>query len=93
VLFLAAAVQAWSLAADSSADSPRSFANAYLVTGLVIAVIALALPLVLGLGWRISLLSAAMCYPCALGVGFIYLASFTLVPIKTALYLPHGSPS
>jgi hypothetical protein len=88
VLLLAAAVQAWSLAADSSANSPRSFANAYLVTGLVLAVIAVALPLVLGLGWRISLLSAAVCYPCALGVSFIYMASFTIVPTKTALYLP-----
>jgi hypothetical protein len=81
-------VQAWSLAADSSADFPRSFANAYLVTGLVLAVVALALPLVLGLGWRVSLLSAAVCYPCALGVGFIYLARFTIVPTKVALYLP-----
>jgi hypothetical protein len=88
VLLLAAAVQAWSLAADSSANSPRSFANGYMVTGLVLAVIALAVPLVLGLGWRISLLSAAVCYPCALGVGFIYLASFTIVPTKVALYLP-----
>jgi hypothetical protein len=88
VLLLAAAVQAWSLAADSSANSPRSFANAYLVTGLVLAVIALAVPLVLGLGWRISLLSAAVCYPCALGVSFIYLPSFTIVPTKVALYLP-----
>jgi hypothetical protein len=88
VLLLAAAVQAWSLAADSSANSPRSFANAYLVTGLVLAVIALAVPLVLGLGWRISLLSAAVCYPCALGVSFIYMASFPIVPTKTALYLP-----
>jgi hypothetical protein len=88
VLLLAAAVQAWSLAADSSANSPRSFANAYMVTGLVLAVIALAVPLVLGLGWRISLLSAAVCYPCALGVSFTYLPSFTIVPTKVALYLP-----
>ena len=88
LLFLAGAVQAWSLAADSSADSPRSLANAYMVTGLVLAVIAVALPLVLGLGWRISLLWAALCYPAALGVAFIYLASFTIVPTKVALYLP-----
>jgi hypothetical protein len=88
VLLLAGAVQAWSLAADSSAESPRSFANAYLVTGLVLAVIAVALPLVLGLGWRISLLSIAVCYPCALGVTFIYLAPFSIVPTKVALYLP-----
>jgi hypothetical protein len=58
-LFLAGAGQAWALAADSSADFPRSFANAYMITGLVLAAIAVALPLVLGLGWRISLLSAA----------------------------------
>jgi len=89
VLLLAGAVQAWSFAADSSANSPRSFANAYMVTGLVLAVIAVvALPLVLGLGWRISLLSAAVCYPCALGVSFIYLASFSIAPTKVALYLP-----
>ena len=75
VLLLAGAVQAWSFAADGSADSPRSLMNAYLVTGLVLAVTAVALPLVLGLGWRISLLSAAVCYPCALGVTFIYMAS------------------
>jgi hypothetical protein len=62
--------------------------NAYMVTGLVLAVIAVALPLVLGLGWRVSLLSATVCYPCALGVSFIYMASFTIVPTKTALYLP-----
>ena len=88
VLFLAGAVQAWSFAADSSADSPRSFANAYMVTGLVLAAIAVALPLVLGLGWRISLLSAAVCYPCALGISFIYMAPFSIVPTKPALYLP-----
>jgi hypothetical protein len=88
VLLLAGAVQAWSLAADSSAESPRSFANAYMVTGLVLAAIAVAMPLVLGLGWRFSLLSAAVCYPCALGVSFIYLPSFTIVSTKTALYLP-----
>jgi hypothetical protein len=88
VLFLAGAVQAWSLAADSSADSPRSLANAYMVTGLVLAAIAVALPLILGLGWRISVLWAALCYPAALGVTFIYLASFTIVPTKVALYLP-----
>ena len=88
VLLLAGAVQAWSFAADGSADSPRSLMNAYLVTGLVLAVTAVALPLVLGLGWRISLLSAAVCYPCALGVTFIYMASFSIVPTKVALYLP-----
>jgi hypothetical protein len=88
VLLLAGAVQAWSLAADSSAESPRSFANAYMVTGLVLAAIAVALPLVLGLGWRISLMSAAVCYPCALGVSFIYMASFSIVGTKWAMYLP-----
>jgi len=88
VLLLAGAVQAWSFSADTSADSPRSLANAYMVTGFVLAAIALALPLVLGLGWRFSLLSAAVCYPCALGVTFIYMASFSIVPTKVALYLP-----
>jgi hypothetical protein len=42
-----------------------------MVTGLVLAVTAVLLPLVAGLGWRISLLSAAVCYPCATGVAFI----------------------
>jgi hypothetical protein len=88
VLLLAGAVQAWCLAADSSAQSARSLANASMVTGLVLAVIAVALPLVLGLGWRTSVLSAAVCYPCALGVSFIYLPSFTIASTKTALYLP-----
>jgi hypothetical protein len=88
VLLLAGAVQAWSFAADSSGDLPRSFANAYMVTGFVLAAIALALPLVLGLGWRIGVLSAAACYPCALGVSFIYMASFSIVSTKNALYLP-----
>jgi len=88
VLLLAAAVQAWSFAADASAESPRSPANAYLVTGFILAAIALALPLVLGLGWRFSLLSAAVCYPCALGVAFIYMPPLLIVPTKVALYLP-----
>ena len=88
VLLLAAAVQAWSFAAYSSADLPRSPWKAYLVTGFVLAVLGLALPLVLGLGWRISLLFAAVCYPCALGVGFIYTPHFSFPPTKLALYLP-----
>jgi hypothetical protein len=88
VLLLAGAVQAWSLAADAAADFPRSPANAYLVTGFVLAAIALALPLVLGLGWRTSLLSAAVCYPCAASVTFIHMAPFSIVPTKVALYLP-----
>jgi hypothetical protein len=87
-LLLAVAVQAWSLAADSSADSSRSLANAYMVTGLVLAAGAVLLPLVAGLGWRISLLSAAVCYPCATGVAFIYLPSSSIVPTKVAMYLP-----
>ena len=35
--------------------------------------------------WRHA---AAVCYPCALGVTFIYMASFSIVPTKVALYLP-----
>jgi hypothetical protein len=89
VLLLAGAVQAWSFAADTSADLPRSPANAYLVTGFVLAVIALALPLVLGLGWRISLLFAAVSYPCAVGVTFIHTSWIgSIVPTKWVLYLP-----
>jgi hypothetical protein len=88
VLLLAGAVQAWSFSADASADSPRSLANGFMVTGFALAAIGVALPLVLGLGWRISLLSAAVCYPSALGVSFIYMAPFSIVPTKVALYLP-----
>lgn len=89
VLLLAGAVQAWSLAADTSASVLRPPADAYLVTGFVLAAIALALPLVLGLGWRISLLSAAVCYPCAAGVTFIHTSWFgSIVPTKWALGLP-----
>jgi hypothetical protein len=88
VLLLAGAVQAWSFSADAAANPPRSLANAAMVTGFVLAAIAVALPLVLGLGWRISVLSAAVCYPCALGVSFIYMAPFSIVPTKVALYLP-----
>jgi hypothetical protein len=43
VLLLAGAVQAWALAADSSGDSPRSLANASMVTGLVLAATAVSL--------------------------------------------------
>jgi hypothetical protein len=72
VLLLAGAVQAWSLGDDATADFPWSTANAYLVTGFVLAVIALALPVILGLGWRTSLLFAAVCYPCAVSAAFIH---------------------
>jgi len=34
------------------------------------------------------MLFAAVCYPCALGVAFINLAPFSIVPTKVALYLP-----
>jgi hypothetical protein len=89
VLLLAGAVQAWSFAADATAGFPRSPANADLVTGFVLAVTALALPLVLGLGWRISLLFAAVCYPCAVGATFIHTSWIgSIVPTKWVLYLP-----
>ena len=87
VLLLAGAVQAWSFGADATAD--LSPANADLVTGFVLAVIALALPVVLGLGWRISLLFAAGCYPCALGAAFIDTSWIgSIVSTKWVLYLP-----
>lgn len=89
VLLLAGAVQAWSFGADATASSPGSPANADLVTGFVLAVIALALPLVLGLGWRISLLFAAVCYPCAVGATFIQTSWIgSIVSTKWVLYLP-----
>jgi hypothetical protein len=33
-------------------------------------------------------LFAAMCYPCAAGVSFAYMAPFSIVPTKVAMYLP-----
>ncbi len=88
LLLLASAVEAWSLAAYPAAALPRQPANPYLISGFVLAGVALALPLALGLGWRFSLLSAAVCYPCALGVAFMYLISYSIVPTKVAMYLP-----
>jgi hypothetical protein len=86
VLLLAGAVQAWSFGADASAD--LSPADAYLVAGFVLAVIALALPVVLGLGWRISLLFATVC-PCAVGAAFLHTSWIgSIVSTKWVLYLP-----
>jgi hypothetical protein len=76
-------------AADASADSPGPPAHAYLVTGFVLAGAAVALPLVAGLGWRFSLLLAAMCYPSAVGVTFIHTSWIgSVVPTKWVLGLP-----
>ena len=87
VLLLAGAVQAWSFGPDATAD--LSPANADLVTGFVLAVIALASPLVLGLGWRISLLFAAVCFPCAMIAAFFQTSWIeSIVLIEWVLYLP-----
>lgn len=89
VLLLAGAVQAWCFGADVTAELPRSPANADLVTGFVLAVIALALPVILGLGWRISLLFAAVGYPCAVSAAFINTSWIRpIVSITWVLYLP-----
>ena len=89
VLLLAGAVQAWSFGANAATDFPRSTANADLVTGFVLAVIALALLGVLGLGWRTSLLFAAACFPCAV-VGAAFHTSWigSIVLTEWVLYLP-----
>jgi hypothetical protein len=99
VLVLAVGVQAWALAFDSLQDSvPEPFG--FVIAGFAFAGIALLLPLGLGLGWRVTLLLAAVCYPCALGVGWTFaqvhgndyvgtLALSSLTPTDVlALYLP-----
>jgi hypothetical protein len=69
---LAGGMQAWSVAYDGRLNSPTgAFDHTALVTGFVLAAIALALPMVLGLGWRVSLLFAAMFYPGAAGLAII----------------------
>jgi hypothetical protein len=73
---LAGGMQAWSIAYDGRLNSPTgSFDHTALVTGFVLAAIALVLPIILGLGWHVSLLFAAMFYPGAAGLTII-----TLVP-------------
>lgn len=89
LLLLAAAVRAWSFAADADASLAGSPAQAYLVTGFVLAAIALALPLVFSLGWRVSLLLAAACYPSTVGATVIHTSWIgAVVPTKWVLGLP-----
>jgi hypothetical protein len=64
---LAGGMQAWSIAYDGR----LRFDHTALVTGFVLAAIALVLLIVLGLGWRVSLLFAAMFYPGAAGLTII----------------------
>jgi hypothetical protein len=69
---LAGGMQAWSIAYDGRLNSLTGlFDHTALVTGFVLAAIALVLPVVLGLGWRVSLLFAAMFYPGAAGLTII----------------------
>lgn len=69
---LAGAMQAWTIAYTVELSSPPgSFDHTALVTGFVLAAIALVLPVVLGLGWRVSLLFAAMFYPGVAGLTII----------------------
>ena len=69
---LAGGMQAWSIAYGGRLDSlTGSFDHTALVTGFALAAIALVLPVVLGLGWRLSLLFAAMFYPGAAGLAII----------------------
>jgi hypothetical protein len=91
VLLLAGAVQAWSFGADATLSPPPSTPNADLITGFVLAVIASVLPVILGLGWRISLLFVAVCFPCAVWAAFFY--SYTnwlglIMSTEWVLYLP-----
>lgn len=98
---LAGGMQAWSIAYHGGLDPlAGSFDHAALVTGLVFAAIALALPVVFGLGWRVSLLSAAMFYPGAAGLAAITVildreqtapvvfALSSMPALMLALYLP-----
>ncbi|HEY7263903.1 MAG TPA: hypothetical protein VH589_20775 [Trebonia sp.] len=76
VAILAGGMQAWSVAFDAGLNSPTgSLDHTALVTGFVLAAIALVLPVILGLGWHVSLLFAAMFYPGAAGLAII-----TMVP-------------
>jgi hypothetical protein len=69
---LAGGMQAWSIAYGGRLDSlTGSFDHTALVTGFVLAAIAVVLPAVLGLGWRVSVLFAAMFYPGAAGLAII----------------------
>lgn len=89
LLLLAAAVRAWSFSADADASLKGAPAQLYLVTGFVLAAIALALPLVFGLGGRVSLLFAAACYPSVVGATVIHTSWLgAVVPTKWVLGLP-----
>ena len=73
VLALAAAAQLLALSYDAARGGDLMFSNGgelhatsgspFMVTGCVLALLAVLLPLPLGLGWRASLLLAAACYP------------------------------
>jgi hypothetical protein len=67
---LAGGMQAWFIAFAGTSPT-RLFDHTFLVTGFVLAAIAVVLPVVLGLGWRVSLLFAAMFYPGAAGLAII----------------------
>ena len=66
---LAIATQMWALAFDAftiplnGGDLGLPFGDTIMVIGLVLTALAVLLPLPLGLGWRTSLLLAAVCYP------------------------------
>jgi hypothetical protein len=72
-LVLAAATQLWVLAFEAARDADVmtahdgelhvSSGNTVMVAALALTVLAVLLPLPLGLGWRTSLLFAAACYP------------------------------
>jgi hypothetical protein len=113
VLALAAAAQLLALAFDASMVGDMTFrsgselhmpsGNTIMVIGCLLALLAVLLPLPLGLGWRASLLLAAACYPLVI-LGAAFGPSFGRLPqilgtgpmpapvahtiIVTILYLP-----
>jgi hypothetical protein len=113
-LALAVAAQLLALSFDASGIGDMMFrnggelhglsGNAIMIIGCVLALLAVLLPLPLGLGWRASLLLAAACYPLVVLAAAGFGPSFGRLPqtlgtgptsalvahtiILTILYLP-----
>ncbi len=106
-LALAVAAQLLALSFDASrigGELHVPSGNAIMVIGCVLALLAVLLPLPLGLGWRASLLLAAVCYPLVILAAAAFGPSFGRLPqtlgmgpmsapvahtiIVTILYLP-----
>jgi hypothetical protein len=87
VLAVAAAAQLLALSFDATRIEPGNGAevlvpsgNSTLVVGCVLALLAVLLPVPLGLGWRPSLLLAAACYPLVILVAAAPGPAFGMLP-------------